>query len=335
MKLVTIHLRKLVSKYNPVVIIFHDDIPKSVETLTHQLNHTKVILYSHFPYAARVLLNIYEPWEVLLERQLNVLQRTYRVLLKHDLDIPLIPDVKLISNSTVTKKFIEYLWRRHADILYPPVKHPTIITSQSSGVSMKQDIVLVLAPLQPNKRVGEVIEAFSRCRKGKLVIAGWAANYDYIKYLQNKIKELGLKERVRMYLNITESLKWKLLARAKVIVSASRFEPFGISVVEGMLSKAVPVVRKTSLSGPWVDIVCFGKYGFGFYDLEELSSIIDELISDNKLFEEYSEVAYMRGLHFTTERFVVEFLSKMNEVLGRSVETPTRDWSGRGVQLPV
>lgn len=323
LKLIVLHLRRLISKYNPIILIFHDDVPKSIEVLNYQLNRIRVMLYSHFPYAARVLLNVYEPWEVLLERQLSILQRAYRALLKRELGIPLSLDVKLISNSTVTKKFVEYLWRRHADILYPPVKYPTIAMSSNSSVSTKQDIVLVLAPLQPNKRIGEVIEAFSKCCKGKLIIAGWAADHDYVKYLQRKIRKLGLNERVKMYLNVTEDLKWRLLARAKVIVSASHFEPFGISIVEGMLSKAVPVVRKTSLSGPWIDIVCFGRYGFGFYDLEELSSIIDELISNDKLFKEYSEIAYARGFYFSTERFAVEFLSKINEILGGSVETPT------------
>mgnify|MGYP000294711956 CR=1 FL=1 len=312
-RLITFYLRKLIKEYNPALLIFHDDIPRSLENILRR-SCTRVILYSHFPYAARVLLNLYDPWEKYLNDQKGLLQRIYRTLLKRVLNIPRDLDVKLISNSTVTKKFMKYLWKKRSEVIYPPVVCSTA-TNNPPNLHTKKDIVLVLAPLQPNKRVGEVIEAFSKCQRGKLIIAGWAAHSKYVKYLQKKVKELDLSERVRIYTNVSEQFKWSLLAKAKIIISAAFFEPFGVSIVEGMSSGVVPIVRKGTLSGPWIDIVCHGTYGLGFSDLEELSSLIDELLSNSELFRGYSAKAYARSRYFGIEKFSSVFLMKIEEIM--------------------
>ena len=70
-----------------------------------------------------------------------------------------------------------------------------------------------------------------------------------------------------------------LYASSKIILSVAHFEPFGMSVAEGMMLRAVPAVYRGPLSGPWIDIIDKGNYGIGFRTTEELAEAIEHVIN--------------------------------------------------------
>ncbi|NYR16619.1 glycosyltransferase [Pyrobaculum arsenaticum] len=128
-----------------------------------------------------------------------------------------------------------------------------------------------------------------------------------------QIKILNLDTRVKFFLDIPDSLKWYLLTQVMIIVHSKVFEPFGIAVVEGMFLGAVSVVYKGFLSGPWIDIVDRGKYGFGFRDEVELSNIIENLLNDYNLWSNFSKKAVLRSDYFSYINFkrnLIELLAK-------------------------
>ncbi|MEM1510894.1 MAG: glycosyltransferase, partial [Thermofilaceae archaeon] len=297
--LLKLFLEKELMRYRPQVVIFNDDIPMIDERLLHATN---VFLYSHFPYAARVKFNIRDAHEIPPKRDEVYLDILYRKILRRLIRVDHLPSsATLISNSTVTKIFMKLLWHRDPIIIYPPliVDREVMISPQN-----KKNQVTVLATVQPNKRIGDVIKAFSRLKyiKARLVIVGHKGPERYARYLDNLVKQLKIENKVTFITNVCEHEKWNILAKSKVIVSAAHFEPFGINIVEGMHMNNIPIVYRGSLSGPWIDIIDKGKYGLSFRNVEELAELMDTVLRDyNYILQKLNPSA--RANEFCYERF--------------------------------
>jgi len=79
--------------------------------------------------------------------------------------------------------------------------------------------------------------------------------------------------------------------------------------------RAVSVVYKGSLSGPWIDIVDRGRYGTGFRTIEELADAIDYIMNacDSELFE-LQEKALIGSQRFSLITFKRNFLKLIEGV---------------------
>jgi len=273
---------------NVSLVVFFDDAPSRVLELLEE-HSAPVVLYIHFSYVHRIALALYDEifrgrfssrFEVFKERLMRTALRRIFVW------IPDYRNVKVLANSTITRVVTRIVWKIDPEVLYPPVYIPSHIRSKVMKRDIaegKENLIVTLGVFEPSKRHDVVIEAFSRSRimqNAKLFLIG-SPSYDvYIYYLYNKIKELNIKDRVKIIVNADEDMKWYLLSKAKAIVHPKIFEPFGIAVVEGMCTGAIPIVYKGSLSGPWIDIVERGKYGFGFRNSEELSDDLESVIEN-------------------------------------------------------
>jgi len=300
--LLKLFLEKELMRYRPQVVIFNDDIPMIDERLLHATN---VFLYSHFPYAARVKFNITDAYEILPNRDKICLDILYRKLLKRLIYVDhTIPDVVLISNSTITNTFMKLLWHRDPITIYPPL----IVNYYVKVSQNKENLVIVLATIQPNKRIGDVIKAFSKLRysKARLVIVGHKGSERYARYLSDLIKQFKIENKVTFMIDACEREKWNLLAKSKVILSAAHFEPFGINIVEGMYMNNIPIVYRGPFSGPWIDITDRGKHGLSFKYIEELTELIDSTLQDyNYIVRKLSPAT--RAKEFSYQRFREQF----------------------------
>jgi glycosyltransferase involved in cell wall biosynthesis len=115
--------------------------------------------------------------------------------------------------------------------------------------------------------------------------------------------------------NLSEQDLLNLYASTKVVLSTAHFEPFGMSIAEGMMFRALPVVYKGSLSGPWIDIVDKGRYGIGFRTVEELADAIDYVMNAcySELFE-LQEKALRGSQRFSLITFKRNFLKLIEGV---------------------
>lgn len=309
--LLRMFLEKAFVRYRPQVIIFNDDVPMINERLLKEVN---LILYSHFPYAARIKYNITDVYEIPPSMFKIYLEILYRKFLKNLIYIDYIPSsIMLLSNSAVTRTFINMMWGKNSITLYPPLIVSRNITTLPQD---KEDFVLVLATIQPNKRIGDVIKAFSKLKhdKARLIIAGYRGPKSYMKYLNNLIKQTNIVDRVIFMVNVDEHKKWFLLAKSKVIISAAHFEPFGINVVEGMYANNIPIVYRGPLSGPWIDIIDRGKYGLGFRDINELTELMDIALKDyNYMVQTVNP--FLRAKKYCYELFSEQFIKIVSSII--------------------
>lgn len=122
--------------------------------------------------------------------------------------------------------------------------------------------ILFLGRISKNKRIDNLINAFCFVMKAKpeanLVIVGedWEGLLNGYKKM---LKEKGMEGRVVFKGKISEKKLMEEMSRAEFIASASEYEGFGISVVEGMSAGAIPILNKISA---FEGLVKNGRNGF-------------------------------------------------------------------------
>ncbi|MEM2288600.1 MAG: glycosyltransferase, partial [Sulfolobales archaeon] len=189
---------------------------------------------------------------------------------------------------------------------------------EPSRLAQKKNIIVSVGAFEPTKRFGVLLDAYARSRvreKARLVIVGNLAYPAYLSYLREKAIKLGVKDRVKFLVNVDDFVKWDMLLRSKIIVHAKIFEPFGIAVAEGMYAGCIPIVFRGSLSGPWIDSVERGRYGFGFRDADELAEVLSNVLTD------YEELRFMvdsikeKALSYSYTNFKAELLQIIRELV--------------------
>jgi glycosyltransferase involved in cell wall biosynthesis len=125
-----------------------------------------------------------------------------------------------IANSKFVARRIEKIYRREADVIYPPVD-----TDKFTLNEKKDDYYLTASRFVPYKRVDLVVEAFSKMPGKKLLVIGDGPQ-------EKKIKSLAAKNIEFIGYQPPDKLK-KYMQDAKAFVFAAE-EDFGIVVVEAM-----------------------------------------------------------------------------------------------------
>lgn len=313
-KLLSLYLSRLVRKYLPDFIIFHDDVPRIDDRIFKYVS--KSVLYAHFPYIVRSYFNVIDPVEIGLEKL-----QGYRTRINYGIakklfyfeDIP--REIELVANSTVTKTFLEIMLRRRAKIIHPP-----ITLRPKAEIKSKSNSIVVVGG-QPNKRIGDVLRALAelkstRRRVPKLYIVSHSFVSWYKEWLLNLVYKYELQRYVYFMESVTDNELADIYALAKIVLSAAHFEPFGMSVAEGMLFRAIPIVYKGVLSGPWIDVVDRGKYGIGFRSIAELTEAIDYVLSiEKKELTELQEKALIGASRLLLDRFEENLLRLIGDVL--------------------
>lgn len=205
---------------------------------------------------------------------------------------------KIITISEFSKNEIIKFYKVNPEkisVAYPGHDKPKALNSKSQIISkikskykIKNNYLLYLGTLQPKKNVEGLIEAFKlvisdqlSVNGGKksvtLVIAG-KKGWHYEKIFE-KVRKLGLEDRVIFPGFISEEEKPYLIAGAEAFVFPSFYEGFGIPVLEAM-SLGVPVVASNEASLPEVGgeaaIYCDP------YSVEDIAKAMDRALSLNK-----------------------------------------------------
>jgi len=213
----------------------------------------------------------------------------------------------ILTNSTFSSRAIKNVFSLKPKVLYPPVDVKCFFRLP------KQNVVLSVGRFDPFKRYEILIKAFCKVNNGKCIIIGSTYGKISLRYL-NKLKRLinnlRLNHKVKLIVNCPFNTVKYFLSKAKVYVHCAPFEYFGISVVEAMASGCVPVVCKSG--GPYTDVVDHGKYGLCFSTTNELANIINRLLCNHKLCEQFSYTAMKRALIFDKEKFKREFLKVLD-----------------------
>ncbi len=234
---------------------------------------------------------------------------------------------RLVSNAIFTQGWVDKLWHRKSDVLYPPVRRfvPT------SGVD-KDNIILSLgrffgAEGGHSKKQLEMVEAFRQLSESggagdwTLHLVGGCSK-EYREYAM-AVKRAAVGLNVKVHLNAPGALVQDLLGKASIYWHATgfgedvtthpdRFEHFGISVVEAMSAGAVPVVLNQA--GP-AEIVQAGVSGEHFSDLADLARRTAALIADPARRSTMATAAAGRAEYFGYDAFRPRLFSLVESLL--------------------
>ncbi|MEB3750983.1 glycosyltransferase family 4 protein [Geobacillus icigianus] len=208
-----------------------------------------------------------------------------------------------VANSKFIARRIWKVYRREADVIYPPVD-----VSAFSFHDRKEDFYLTASRMVPYKKIDLIVEAFSQMPDKKLVVIGDGPDFQKVKAKAgSNVELLGYQpfEVLRDYMQ-----------RAKAFVFAAE-EDFGITPVEAQAC-GTPVIAYGK-GGALETVRGYGQVekptGL-FFEKQNVSSLVQSI----ELFEKISgDIRYQdcreNALRFSPERFRKEFEDYVNSKL--------------------
>lgn len=145
----------------------------------------------------------------------------------------------IIALSEVDARLIKEFFGCAATIVNPPVSVRVLNKK-------KRDIILTISRVSREKGIEKLIRALPKVNSSlSLVIAGHIYSEQYLKELKELSRGLGVEARVTFTGTLPQPQLWKLYSEAKIYVSPSKYEPFGLSIAEAA-ALGLPVVMDSS-----------------------------------------------------------------------------------------
>ena len=207
----------------------------------------------------------------------------------------------LVANSNYIAKRIRKVYRRDADVIYPPVD-----ISNFALETNKDDYYLTASRMVPYKKIDIIVEAFSKMPNKKLIVIGDGPEMIKIKSKATKnIELLG---------HVSYDVLLSTMQKAKAFVFAAE-EDFGIVPVEAQAC-GTPVIAFGK--GGVVETVANEVSGM-FFNEQKPQSIIESVSMFEKI-DFDPEIVRGNSEKFSKERFEKEFKEyvdlKVNEFYG-------------------
>lgn len=159
-----------------------------------------------------------------------------------------------IANSENVKERINRIYKRKADVIYPPVNLSEFVFHQP-----KKDFYFTSARLVPYKRVDLIVKAFKNLPDLKLIVGGNGPQLTTLKKIATKnVQFLGYLPQVELIQKYKDTKAFILAAN----------EDFGITSLEAQAS-GTPVIGFRS--GGYLETVLEGKTGMFFNEQNEMS----------------------------------------------------------------
>lgn len=173
----------------------------------------------------------------------------------------------------------------------------------------KEDLVLTVGRLwDPAKQVS----LLAKCDCGwPCVIAGETQHPDQA--YRTETKRIVCEGLLELKGKQTPEQLRSLFARAAIYAATSRYEPFGLALVEAALSRCAIVANDIpAFRELWGETACY----FHADDVDSLRQVITTLRTDRTLWRQQAELAYQRARrHFGADRMVDEYL-ELYQTLG-------------------
>lgn len=197
-----------------------------------------------------------------------------------------------VANSKFIARRIEKVYRRHADVIYPPVSVSAFTVSAA-----KEGFYLAASRLVPYKRMDLIVEAFSAMPQYRLVVVGDGPEMAKLRAkAKANVELLGYQH----FTNLQD-----LMQRARAFIFAAE-EDFGITPVEAQAC-GTPVIA-FGKGGALETVDASGERPTGlFFGEQSVASIceaVDQFESCRDRFE--PEQCRRNAERFSTERFRLE-----------------------------
>ncbi|KXK25989.1 MAG: GDP-mannose-dependent alpha-(1-2)-phosphatidylinositol mannosyltransferase [candidate division WS6 bacterium OLB20] len=148
---------------------------------------------------------------------------------------------------------------------------------------------------------GDLIE-----KRKDIVIVAIGRSGDYLSELQNLVKEMKLQDHVKLLVGSDDTTKLAALARSEVFVMPSRWEAFGISMLEAMAQENAIISTRTE-GGEFLikDGVNGLLYDYG--DQRELRSHLQKLLDERDLRRSMQDENKKKARDFTWDKIADEY----------------------------
>lgn len=260
------------------------------------------VLYMHFPDFHPSFDYLYYPERYLYNTMLRIYSRPLELVTK-----TLISSFKsigykpvILTNSRFSASIIERFLNTEAIVLYPPANIEKYLTLSKHG--NRENIVVTISRIERMKNLDIITDIAKEVKEARFVILGSMQSSSYYARLMRRIRRLNLEGRVKILINAPEKLKTEILKKAKIYLHPTKYEHFGIAVVEAMAAGLIPIVHKSG--GSWIDIVDRGEYGMGFRTIEELKGAVEYVMNaDRTGLSELREKACKGSQRFSFDKF--------------------------------
>ena len=293
-------ISELVFREIPDVIISSGGIPKYLINVARSIK-SKVLVYYHMvvPWYVEVR-GFYRKYKW---SDLSMLYFGFSTALSKVLSADFLP-LEYVDEVIVNSLYMAYIAKRYWGIV-PHVLQPPIEINNYVSLPRENRLpqIVSIGRLDPDKHYEDIIEAIGKSnilRKNiKVLLLGFTGNPQYLLNILKLAKKYDIKLTIEA--NISEERKREALSSSIVFINSSRYEHFGINIVEAMAS-GVPVVVHRS-GGPYFDIIDRGIYGLYYLTIEELQKNIEMLIEDINTWNKYSQLSIMRARHYDFNLF--------------------------------
>jgi len=284
-------LTNFVEKIKPDLIIYHDDIPKSVHRKVRSLK-IPTMLYIHFSYLVRSRM---------LKYGINMVEWSIPEAIVNFMTIPHLLDELgeadiLMANSTATKKASEFA----GDVHSIKVLNPPLITPNLNRPIYSKPNLMLHAARQDRTFLEGALRDF---------IQEYISKYrDYMILVNNnKSKKLALlanKNPNVITANYLSPELWnKVLKNARYYLHFKWFEGFGIATAEAALHGAIPIVFRSPFNGSWTDIARICDNSCSFSSKSEALDKIEDFESNEDKRRNVRKIFRSRIMEFSIDRF--------------------------------
>ncbi len=264
---------------------------------------TKFVITPHGPFMA---LNNYRSWKRILKFAVNVLE--YFPNKMYD---------RVIEVNPAQRKWLPKYGFKKENIIFIPNGIPQEFTKKKGRLNLLSGRVVVsyVGRVQRYKGLDQVISVLPELIKIEpkllFVMAGHPEEMDGLVRLA---KEKGVGEHVLFLGKIPEREKEELLESSRIFVFPSKWEAFGIVVLEAM-AKGVPIVSTKTEGGKF--LIEEGKNGFLFDygDHAVLRNILIRLLTDKKIRKEISEKNRQKAKRFVWEKIAQDLEEEYRRIL--------------------
>ena len=207
-----------------------------------------------------------------------------------------------IANSNYIKRRIKKVYRREADVIYPPVD-----MNRFELCEEKEEYYYTASRLVPYKKIDLIVEAFSKMPNKKLIVAGMGPDYKKIKsFAEPNIEMKGF---------VSNNEMLSLMKKAKAFVFAAD-EDFGIIPVEAQAC-GTPVIALGH--GGTKETVIDGQTGVHFKEqtVESLSEAIgrfEGMMFDVNIIRDNAERFSKQRFKAELEEFIDIKYSEFNSI---------------------
>jgi len=203
----------------------------------------------------------------------------------------------LIGNSNFIARRLLKVYRRKADVIYPPVD-----VKKYKMTDQKDNYYVTASRLVPYKKINLIVEAFSMMPDKKLVVIGDGPDFKKIKAIATpNIKMMGYK---------SDSILRRYMQKAKGFVFAAE-EDFGIVLIEAQAC-GTPVIAYGK--GGALETVVKNETGVFFYK-QSPEAIIDAINRFELKSNFDSKLIRRNAIRFSNERFRSEFKNYVDDAV--------------------